>query len=106
MREAIRAVLPCELTPTASTSGALAAPAASTILPRETGKLPTGETVEIEGNILRIAGGDPLRIQPMIDGLRSRGQVILSVQRLTQSLEDYFVQTVSDSPSQVKGIRR
>ncbi len=106
MHEAIRAVLPCQLTPAASTSGAFAAPAASTILPRETGKLPTGETVEIEGSILRIGGGDPLRIQPMIDGLRSRGQVILSVQRLTQSLEDYFVQTVSDSPSQVKGIRR
>ena len=106
MREAIRAVLPCQLTPAAAASGAFAAPAASTILPREMGKLPTGETVEIEGNILRIGGGDPLRIQPMIDGLRSRGQVILSVQRLTQSLEDYFVQTVSDLPSQVKGARR
>jgi hypothetical protein len=70
------------------------------------GKLPTGETVEIDGSILRIGGGDPLRIQPMIDGLRSRGQVILSVQRLTQSLEDYFVQIVSDSPSQVQGGRR
>jgi len=106
MREAMRAVLPCELTPASPTSGTLATSGPSTILPQEMGKLPTGETVEIDGNILRIGGGDPLRIQPMIDGLRSRGQVILSVQRLTQSLEDYFVQIVSDSPSQVQGGRR
>jgi ABC-2 type transport system ATP-binding protein len=104
MREAFHAVLACELSPAAS--GAFAAPTASSILPRETGKLPSGEAVEVDGNILRIAGGDPLRIQPMIDGLRSRGQVILSVQRLTQSLEDYFVQTVSDSPSKGQGVRR
>ena len=109
MHEALRAVAACEWTPataTLGTSGVFAASDASPILPRETGKLPTGETVEIDGNILRISGGDPLRIQPMIDGLRSRGQVILSVQRLTQSLEDYFVQIVSDSPSKGQGVRR
>ncbi len=109
MHEAIRATLACELTP-ASANGALAAPAASSSLPRETGRLPSGEAVEVDGGILRIASGDPLRIQPLIDGLRSRGQVILSVQRLTQSLEDYFVQTVSQQPSQRppqgEGVRR
>ena len=98
-----------ELTPAAAPA-VFAASAASSIIPRETGKLPRGETVDVDGNILRIASGDPLRIQPIIDGLRSRGQVILSVQRLTQSLEDYFVQTVSESPSQRslqgQGIRR
>jgi ABC-2 type transport system ATP-binding protein len=108
MRAAIRAALECELTPAAAS--AVFAASASSILPRETGKLPNGETVDVDGNILRIASGDPLRIQPIIDGLRSRGQVILSVQRLTQSLEDYFVQTVSESPSQRslqgQGVRR
>jgi len=99
MREAMRAVLPCELAICVS----LDAPAASgqsSDVPREEGKLPTGESVEIDGNTLRICTGDPLRIQPLIDGLRSRGQVILAVQRLTQSLEDYFIQIVSDSPFQ------
>jgi ABC-2 type transport system ATP-binding protein len=106
MHEAMRAVLACELTPGVAASSVAAASGPSSILPRETGKLATGEAVEIDGNILRVSSGDPERIQPMIDGLRSRGQVILSVQRLTQSLEDYFVQTVSDSPSQGKGAGR
>jgi ABC-2 type transport system ATP-binding protein len=103
MREAMRAVLPWELTKSAAAD----VPTATSLivrLPRETGKLPTGESVEIDGNTLRICSGDPLRIQPMIDGLRSRGQVIVSVQQLRQSLEDYFVQIVSDSPAQ--GARR
>ena len=56
--------------------------------------------MELDGNTLCIYTGDPLRIQPLIDGLRSRGQVIFAVQRLTQSLEDFFIQTVTDSPFQ------
>jgi ABC-type multidrug transport system ATPase subunit len=102
MREAMRAVLPCELAiclPLGTTAVSRDCPPAE-VLPREVGKLPTGESVEIDGNTLRIGSGDPLRIQPLIDGLRSRGQVILSVQRLRQSLEDFFIQSVSDSPSQ------
>jgi hypothetical protein len=68
-------------------------------LPREVGRLPTGEAVELDGNTLRIATGDPLRIQSFLDGLRSRGQVICAVRRLRQSLEDFFVQIVSEPSS-------
>ena len=103
----MRAVLPCELAACLAIDDFVAGtvPFSSdenrnSPLPREEGKLPTGESVEIDGNILRIGSGDPLRIQPLIDGLRSRGQVILSVQLLRQSLEDFFIQSVSDAPSQ------
>jgi hypothetical protein len=60
--------------------------------------LPTGESIEIVGCTLRIATGDPLRIQPIIDALRSRGLVIRAVRQMRQSLEDFFIQTVSEQP--------
>ncbi len=99
MRDAMRAVLPCELAACLSVSES-AECSSDAAQSREVGKLPTGESVEIEGNRLRISCGDPVRIQPMIDGLRSRGQVILSVQPLRHSLEDLFIQVISDSPTQ------
>ncbi len=99
MCDAMRAVLPCELATCLSLNDS-AESSPNAVQPREVGRLPTGESVEIDGNTLRICCGDPLRIQPMIDGLRSRGQVILSVQPLRQSLEDLFIQVISDSPTQ------
>ena len=72
MRKAMRASLPCELA-ICATIGSAAPAGPSTDLPKETGTLPTGESIELEGGTLRIATGDPLRIQPIIDALRSRG---------------------------------
>jgi ABC-2 type transport system ATP-binding protein len=115
MREAMRAVLPCELAICLSIEDSANTNNKGTVpfslrenrdsppneeLPRETGRLPTGEAVELDGSTLRIATGDPLRIQPFLDGLRSRGQVIFAVWRQRQSLEDLFIQIVSDSPQQ------
>jgi ABC-2 type transport system ATP-binding protein len=97
MRDAMRAALPCELAITATiVSAPSAGPSAD--LSKETGTLPTGELVELNGNTLRIATGDPLRIQPLIDALRSRGLAIHTVRELRQSLEDFFIQTVSEEP--------
>jgi ABC-2 type transport system ATP-binding protein len=110
MREAIRASLPCELA-LCATIASTASNGQNANLPRETGTLPTGESVELAGNTLKIVTGDPQRIQPFIDALRSRHLVIQSVHQLQQSLEDFFIQTVSEpsegSPSteQSKGDR-
>jgi len=97
MREAMRAALPCELA-VCATIGSAASAGPSPDLSREIGTLSMGESVELDGKTLRIATGDPLRIQPLIDALRSRGLVIDSVRQIRQSLEDFFVQTVSETP--------
>ncbi|MBN2580811.1 MAG: ABC transporter ATP-binding protein [Pirellulales bacterium] len=101
MREAMRAAAPGEwavcLTVNATEAGATKGDCPP---PREAGKLATGEAVELDGNVLRIGTGDPERIQPLIDALRGRGQVIFAVWRQRQSLEDLFIQIVSDSPPQ------
>jgi len=92
LRETIRVALPCELAVSASLADSPPAPG----LPIETGRLPSGETIELAGTTLRILTGDPLRIQPVIDALRRHGLVIHVVRPVRQTLEDFFIQTVSD----------
>jgi ABC-2 type transport system ATP-binding protein len=97
MHEAIRASLPCNLAVCAQLGSAVpAGPSAG--LPKEIAALPTGESIEIVGCTLRIGTDDPLRIQPIIDALRSRGLIIRAVREMRQSLEDFFIQTVSEQP--------
>jgi ABC-2 type transport system ATP-binding protein len=62
----------------------------------DTGKLPSGETVELAGTTLRILTGNPLRVQPVIDALRRAGLVIHAMRPVRQTLEDFFIQTVTD----------
>ena len=95
MREAILAALSCELAICATVVSA-GSGNAKTDSSKETGTLPTGESVELHGGLLRIVTGDPQRIQPLIDGLRGRGLVIQAVRPTRQSLEDFFLQTVSE----------
>jgi len=92
LRETIRAALGCELTfsPASPASPATADAAV------ETGKLLSGETVELAGTTLRVITGNPVRIQPVIDALRGGGLVIHAVRPVRQTLEDFFIQTVSD----------
>lgn len=87
----IRAALPCTLVLVAEARTATPGNEPWT----ESGALPSGETVELVGNSLRIGTGDALRIQPVLDALRARGLVIQGVRLVRQSLEDYFIQTVS-----------
>jgi ABC-2 type transport system ATP-binding protein len=93
LRAAIRAALPCELAiclpgvPSGRTAGP----------PVETGRLPSGEAVELVGATLRIITGDPARIQPVIDAFRGRGLTIQAVRPLRQSLEEFFIEMVSDA---------
>lgn len=59
--------------------------------------LPSGEAVELSGWTVRINTGNAAKIQPIIDALRGQGLVIHAVRPVRQSLEDFFIQVVSDA---------
>ena len=52
-------------------------------------------TIDFEDNLIRINTRDPIAVQPVIDAIRSRNVMILSVQPIRQSLEDFFISAVS-----------
>lgn len=60
------------------------------------GLLPSGETVELDHATLRIGTEDPRLIQPIIDRVRASGGVITSIRSVRPSLEDLFMQAVTD----------
>jgi ABC-2 type transport system ATP-binding protein len=93
LTQAIRAAVRCELNQTPPEPGGGGPPP----LPVQTGALPTGHRVELEGNLLRIATDDAVDVQPVIDALRGQKLVIHSVNPVRKSLEDFFIETVSDS---------
>ena len=96
LQAAVRAALPCELR--GSTAEASPAPAGALVaVPTEKGALPSGETVELDGEVVRIHTDQAAGIQPVIDALRRRDLTIHSVRLIRQSLEDFFIETVADS---------
>lgn len=60
------------------------------------GALTTGESVEVERNVLRLGTEDPRVIQPIIDHVRAEGGVIASLRSVRPSLEDLFMRAVTD----------
>ena len=93
---AVRAALPCELR--ATTAEESPAPAGALVaVPTEKGELPSGETVELDGEVVRIHTDQAAGIQPVIDALRRRDLTVHSVRLIRQSLEDFFIETVADS---------
>ena len=52
---------------------------------------------ELQGPTLRIGTTDPAQVQPVIDALRTRGLVVRRVQMMRPSLEELFIETVTDS---------
>ena len=99
LTEALRGAVPCPLSPAAPGGSGSAPPPLSRdgtpVPPVEKGTLPSGQEVELEGNVLRIATDKPADIQPIIDTLREMKLVIQSVNSVGQSLEDFFIATVS-----------
>ena len=57
----------------------------------------TGSVIELDGLVVRVASTDPGEVQPMIDALRQARFTILRVQQVRPSLEDLFLDTVTDS---------
>ncbi len=60
------------------------------------GTLATGETVEVERGIIRVDTLDAARVQTIIDSARARGIVVRTVREVRPSLEDLFMQAVTD----------
>ncbi len=96
LRGAIRAALPCELCGSAAEAAPVPA-GALVAVPVEKGTLPSGEVVELDGEVVRIHTDQPAGIQPVIDALRRRDLTIHSVRLIRQSLEDFFIETVAES---------
>lgn len=63
------------------------------------GQLATGEPVEVERLTVRIGTTDPAPVQGVIDALRARGVTIRAVRPIRPSLEDLFMQAVTDPVS-------
>ncbi len=63
------------------------------------GMLRSGQDIEIHGMAIRVATTDAQQIQPVIDALRARGVVIKAVRPHRPSLEDLFMQAVTDPTS-------
>ena len=87
LADRIRQALPCGLSPGTLSPGGPSPPAS--------GKLPSGESVTLDGLTVHVASGNAGSVQPVIDGLRAKGLVILAVRPVRQSLEDYFLQAVT-----------
>lgn len=57
----------------------------------------TGEVIELDGLLIRVATTDAAKVQPLIDALRTAGLTIVRVQQVRPSLEDLFLNTVTDA---------
>jgi ABC-2 type transport system ATP-binding protein len=60
------------------------------------GLLANGRSLEIDRNLLRVGTTDPEEIQPLIDALRERCAIIRGIRAFRPSLEDLFMQAVTD----------
>lgn len=76
--------------------GAQFAGAIPSLSPHGTRHLVTGEGMEVRGPVLSLATTDPERIQGVIDALRAKGVLIRSIRQFRPSLEDLFMQAVTD----------
>ena len=60
------------------------------------GSLATGEPVVLDHATLRIGTTDATAVQPILDALRARGAVIRTLRPVRPSLEDLFMEAVTD----------
>ncbi len=60
------------------------------------GSLPSGERIVVSNGTISVATSEPLPIQPLIDALRARAVTIKAVRPVRPSLEDLFMQAVTD----------
>ncbi len=68
----------------------------SSVPPALPASLPTGEPVSIAARLLTTPTSDAARVQPLLDSLRAQGAVIKSIRPMRPSLEDLFMQAVTD----------
>lgn len=61
-----------------------------------TGALATGQWIEIDHQVICVGTTEPEVVQPIIDGLRRAALVIKSMRMVRPSLEDLFLEAVTD----------
>jgi ABC-2 type transport system ATP-binding protein len=62
----------------------------------DAGTLPNGTWVEVEGSTVRVGTIDPVQVQPVLDALRAAGLTLRRMLPVRQSLEDLFMEAVTD----------
>lgn len=60
------------------------------------GTLANGQWIELHGKVMRIGATEPGEIQGILDTLRGAGLVISRVQQVRPSLEDLFMEAITD----------
>jgi ABC-2 type transport system ATP-binding protein len=60
------------------------------------GQLPGGIALEIHGNVVRLATSKPADIQPVLDTARHHSLIVRRIQAVRPSLEDLFMEAVSE----------
>ncbi|HET6250630.1 MAG TPA: ATP-binding cassette domain-containing protein [Tepidisphaeraceae bacterium] len=60
------------------------------------GSLPDGKWVELDGPVLRVGTTEPADMQPILDMLRGQGLIVRRMQPMRVSLEDLFIEAVTD----------
>ena len=65
-------------------------------MPAMRGKLADGTWIELHGATIRVGVTHAAAIQPIIDSLRANGLLIRRIQSIRQSLEDLFMEAVTD----------
>ena len=63
------------------------------------GALASGQWLELDGPILRVGAVDAKEVQPVLDALRQANLVIRRLQLMRASLEDLFLEAVTDPAS-------
>jgi len=79
-----------------SSSGQMVPPLQKAI---DRGQLAGGTWLELDGPVLRVGTTNAIEVQPIIDTLRGKGLVIRRVQAMRASLEDLFLEAVTDPTS-------
>jgi ABC-2 type transport system ATP-binding protein len=94
----VPAAAPVGAPPPLNYAGFAAAPAMlpPRAIPVDRGTLRDGPRIELAGLTLRIETTEPAAVQGVIDALRTAGLVIRRVQQVRPSLEDLFIDAVTD----------
>ena len=69
--------------------------------PTVQGTLKTGEEFHLVGTQLQLATANPIRVQSVIDELRANAYIIRSVRQHRPSLEDLFMEAVTDTSGEL-----
>ncbi len=81
--------------------GATLEPAIQGAVPDVRGNLKTGEGVQLVGTQLQVATSNPFRVQSIIDELRANAYIIRSVRQYRPSLEELFMEAVTDKAGEI-----